>query len=273
VTKAAVEDPCDCFTHHIFTSLGIGLLPVSVDSQGLKTEELYQKRDIGIIYVVPSHQFPIGGIMPVQRRLQLLEYAIERNILIIEDDYDSEFRYRGEPIQSLRHLAPDHVAYLGTFSKIFSPGIRLGFLVLPDALMDPICQLKDNINMCTPSLEQLAMARFLESHSLDRHVYKMKKIYEAKRKHFIGELNATFGPAIRIGGENAGLHLMVEFCDRRALPEPEVFSANGVGLWRVEDYTMKKGEHLHQLVLGYGALTDGEISEGVRQIYKVIYNK
>jgi GntR family transcriptional regulator/MocR family aminotransferase len=266
----ALEDPCG-YNREVFIHHGLETIPVPVDYQGIRPGELPGHAAVGLIYVVPSHQFPMGGVLPVQRRLQLLEYAAERDAYIVEDDYDSEFRYRGEPIQALRHLAPERVIYLGTFSKIFAPGLRLGFMVMPGALLDEACRLKEQLNLRTPSLTQLAMARFIDSRALDRHVYQMKKVYAAKRKRFIALLSAAFGAGIRICGENAGLHLVVEFQDRSfEVTDMERLLENGVVVDWVEDYAVGKGCHRHQLVLGYGGLGPEQLALGVERIAKTL---
>src|SRR5205807_10219673 len=118
------------------------------------------------IFVTPSHQFPQGGILPIQRRLQLLQFARSVESYLIEDDYDSEFRYVGSPISSLQGLAPERVIYIGTFSKILSPALRLGYLVLPPNLIERARGIKRLLDLHSPSLEQLILARFIESGSL-----------------------------------------------------------------------------------------------------------
>jgi GntR family transcriptional regulator/MocR family aminotransferase len=261
------EDPGYDHVRQIFKHNGFGLAPIPADQCGLRTDSLPTRGRCPFIYVVPSHQFPLGGVLPIQRRLALLQYARKRGALIIEDDYDSEFRYRGEPIQSLRHLAPDLVVYLGTFSKILSPGLRLGFMILPDHLREGVCHLKEELNMRTPPLEQLALARFIENRSLDRHIFRMKRIYQGKRKCLIEALGRAFGHRVRITGEDAGLHLLVEFLDRdfqRA--DFARLAKRGVKVDWVEDYACRKGLHRDQLVLGYGGLEPDQIEEGVLRL-------
>ena len=265
------EDPGYDHVRQIFKHNGLGLTPIPVDGRGLRTDALPARGRCAFIYVVPSHQFPLGGILPIERRLVLLEYARRRGALIIEDDYDSEFRYCGEPIQSLRHLAPDLVVYVGTFSKIFSPGLRLGFMILPDHLTQTVCRLKEELNMRTPPLEQLALARFIEGRLLDRHIFRMKRIYQGKRKCLIEALGRAFGHRVRITGEDAGLHLLVEFLDRdfQRADFPRL-AKRGVKVDWVEDYASRKGLHRNQLVLGYGGLEPDQIEEGVLRLKALV---
>jgi GntR family transcriptional regulator/MocR family aminotransferase len=221
--------------------------------------------------VVPSHQFPLGGVLPIQRRLQLLRYAGGKGALVIEDDYDSEFRYRGEPVQSLRHLAPDLVVSLGSFSKILAPGLRLGFMIVPDRLRERVCRLKEDLNMRTPPLEQLALARFIADRALDRHVFKMKRIYQRKRACLIEALGRAFGDRVRIRGDDAGLHLLLEFVDRSfRQADLERLAERGVKVEWVEDYACRKGLHRNRLVLGYGGLQTDRIRAGVLRLKAAI---
>ena len=211
VKAAAVEDPCIDFIQFLFKKSTFNIHPLPVDQYGAITDLLPRDEAISLIYVVPSHQFPTGGVLPISRRLQLLDYARQRNAYIIEDDYDSEFRYQGEPIQSLRHLDPERVIYLGTFSKILSPALRLGYMIVPSHLQDRFCALMEEINLRTSVMEQLAMAAFIDGKLLDRHIYQMKKIYEKKRRHMINSLLSCFGNEIAVWGVNAGLHVLVTF--------------------------------------------------------------
>jgi GntR family transcriptional regulator/MocR family aminotransferase len=268
---ALFEDPGYDHVCQIFEHNGLALSPIPADRHGLRTEALPVHGRCTCIYVVPSHQFPLGGILPIKRRLLLLEYARRKGALILEDDYDSEFRYRGEPIQSLRHLAPDLVVYLGTFSKIFSPGLRLAFMIVPDRLRERVFRLKEDLNLRTPPLEQLALARFIEDRSLDRHVFKMKRIYQVKRRCLIEALNREFGDRVRIAGEDAGLHLLLELPGRRFRQSdfPRL-KERGVKVDWVEDYARRKGRHRHQLVLGYGGLEPDQIEVGVRRLRAAI---
>ncbi|HEY8500239.1 MAG TPA: PLP-dependent aminotransferase family protein [Clostridia bacterium] len=262
-----IEDPSIDFIQFIFKYHGYDLLPVSVDEFGIKTENLPENCHAKLIYVVPSHQFPIGGVLPINRRLQLLDFARSNNAYIIEDDYDSEFRYRGLPIQSLRHLDPDRVIYIGTFSKIFSPGLRLGYMIAPRHLNAEIVDMMTRLNIHAATHEQLAMARFIEEKQLDRHIYKMKKHYEKKRMHLIQSLHSAFESRIKISGANAGLHVLVTFPNHDFCPEDlKKLYENGVAVDWVEDYAIQKGFHRNQLVLGYGNLQPEEITQGVEII-------
>lgn len=266
-----VEDPSIDFVKRIFLFRGFSVYPVPADQSGMDTSKLPIEPPSLLIYTVPSHQFPIGAVMPVNRRLHLLEYAHQHDAYIIEDDYDSEYRYQGGPIQSLRHLDQERVVYMGSFSKILSPGLNLGYMIVPLHLLDKTTLLMEQLNMRASTVEQLTLARFMEEKLLDRHVFKMKKVYEKKRAHLIRSLQLAFGDKVLISGENAGLHILVSFTDHEFSPQDfEAFVKNGVEADWVEDYASLKGLHKNRLVLGYGNLTLEQITEGIGRIREVL---
>jgi GntR family transcriptional regulator/MocR family aminotransferase len=205
------------------------------------------------------------------RRLELLDYARSNEAVVVEDDYDSEYHYSGEPIRPLHILDPSRVVHLGSFSKTFSPGLRLGFMLLPDVLRERIVELKRKLWIRSPALEQLAMARFIASRSFDRHILRMKRHYAVKRARLLAALEAAFGKRIRISGENAGLHVFVEFLDREFGPEDiACWERAGVIVDWVESYAIKKGRYRNCLVLGYGNLRPEQIDAGVQRFARVI---
>ncbi len=263
----AVEDPCIDFIQHILRLGGNLVHPVPVDRCGMMTDRLPEETDVRLIYTVPSHQFPTGAVMHISRRLQLLDYARRKDAYIIEDDYDSEYRYESGPIQSLRHLDPERVIYMGTFSKILSPALRLGYLIVPTHLSEWLSSAMEHVNLRSAVLEQTALAAFIGENLLDRHVYRMKKIYEKKRAHLIQTLRSAFPGNVTITGENAGLHVLAIFkgLDFQEA-DFEVFERHGVEADWAEEYAIVKDRYRNQLVLGYGGLSLEQISEGVKRL-------
>ncbi len=168
--EVIIEDPITHEIQTIFSSPGSVLYPIPVDEQGMKTDLIPQNKKPSFIFVTPSHQFPLGGTLPVQRRIQLIQFARTADCFIVEDDYDSEFRYQGAPINSLQGLDPKRVIYIGTFSKILSPALRLGYLILPPSLTKRCKDLKWFMDLHTPSLQQLTLARFIDEGHLERHM-------------------------------------------------------------------------------------------------------
>ncbi len=262
----AVEDPCMPFVRQAFEGCGYDIHPVEVDAQGMKTDELKQADRLRAVYTVPSHQFPVGGVLPIARRVSLLRHAAERDAYVIEDDYDGEFRYEGEPIQPLHRLNSERVIYLGSFSKIFSPALRIAYLILPWQLRDKVVRQMELTNTWANTIEQLALARLIDERLLDKHIYRMKKLYEAKRLLLMRSLSQAFDGRVAVSGENAGMHLLAHFTHPFTRNDYGAFARQGVEADCVERYAIHKGRHEHELVLGYGNLSDGQIQEGVQRL-------
>lgn len=267
---AAVEDPCMPFVRQAFAESGYGLTPIEADACGMKTHTLNLSDPVRAVYVVPSHQFPIGGVLPVARRVELLQYAADKDAYVIEDDYDGEIRYEGDPIQPLQRLNAERVIYLGSFSKIFSPALRIAYLILPWQLRDKVVHRMELTNVWSGTIEQLALVRLLEERLLDKHIYRMKKLYEGKRRLLMLCLKQQFGEHVTVSGENAGMHLLASF--KRSLTNEDLhrFTELGVEADGVESFALTKGRHCHQLVLGYGNLTEREIHEGVLRLKRAL---
>src|SRR5699024_905158 len=209
--EVMIEDPITHEIQTIFTSPGSTLYPVPVDEQGIKTELIPSGKKPSFIFVTPSHQFPLGGTLPIQRRIQLIKFARKSDCFIVEDDYDSEFRYKVAPINYLQGLDPNRVIYIGTFSKILSPALRLGYLILPPSLAKHCKDLKWFTDLHTPTLEQLTIARFIDERHLERHIRRMKKVYKGRRDHLNKCLKEEFGSKVKVLGDSTGLHLIAEF--------------------------------------------------------------
>lgn len=268
--RIVVEDPCIHFVKKIFADHRYELCPVKVDGQGMDINSLCRLSGIDLIYVVPSHQYPIGGVFPVSRRIALLQYASNQNAYVIEDDYDSEFRYKGEVLQAMRNLDQERVIYMGSFSKIFAPSLRLGYMILPVHLVEQVtCQLQES-NLWVNTIDQLAMSRFMEEYQMDKHIYKMRKLYENKRRHLMRTLTEAFQEHISISGEYAGLHLLVSFGRELSERDVKAMEDNGVEADYVEEYALVKGQHKNRIVLGYGALSMAQIEDGVERLKKAL---
>ncbi|MCH1625024.1 PLP-dependent aminotransferase family protein [Fredinandcohnia quinoae] len=267
----AVEDPVTYEMRNIFSYAGASIRPIPVDHEGIQPEFLSNDEPPSFIFVIPSHQFPLGGTLTIQRRIKLIEYARQMNCYIVEDDYDSEFTYEGSPVPSLQGLDPGKVLYVGTFSKILSPALRIGYVVLPTNLIEPFQTLKWYTDRHNSSLEQLILARFIEEGNLDKHIRKMRKVYQQRRKALVDGLLATF-PECTILGQAAGMHLVVELkniiFDSHCLQRIE---DQGVRVYPVEDFSLVKGKHMHQIVIGYGSLTVDEIKDGISRLKKALY--
>lgn len=272
-----MEDPCHIGMLGIFKNKGCSIIPIPVDDNGLQTECLqkYQgickSQSISLIYVTPSHQFPLGGILPASRRAALIRFARENDVYIIEDDYDSEFRYSGELIAPLYSMDPHRVIYVGTFSKAVFPALRIGYVILPHPLRERWSDLRTHTDVQNPVLEQAALAEFLRTRKLDRHVRQMRKIYGQRRQVLLGSLKETFGTGWTVYGDSAGLHAAVEFTGIRFDESfKEICLRNGLFITPAESYCIEKGCHQSKLLIGYGHLEPDMIRKGIRMLYDII---
>lgn len=270
--EVMIEDPITDEIQTIFTSPGATLYPIPVDKEGIKTKLFPRNRKPKFIFVTPSHQFPLGGTLSIQRRIQLIHYARKNDCFIVEDDYDSEFRYHGSPIHSLQGLDPDNVIYIGTFSKILSPGLRLGYIILPPALIRHCKDLKWFTDLHTPSLEQLTIARFIDNRDLERHIRKMKKVYRTRRDFLKECLKKAFGTEVVVSGDSTGLHLIAEFNNITFSEQivHTIIQKYHIKVYPVEHHTIQKGKHSNKLILGYGNLSLEDIKEGIQRLKQAV---
>lgn len=261
--RVAVENPGYLAARKVFTSYAAEIVPVPVDSQGLVVDEL-RGTEARLALVTPSHQFPTGATLPLSRRLALLSWARSRGSLIVEDDYDSEFRFEGRPIPSLQGLDEKaSVAYLGSFSKVLFPALRVGYAVLPRDLVGPFVEAKELTDRQTPILEQRVLADFLAEGHFERHLRRMRELYRVRRRALEEALRQELGNSYAIIGSSAGMHLMLrlpEGSDADAVVERA--TRLGLGLHSGSPYCV--GEPTAQsLLLGYAGLSEDRIREGV----------
>jgi GntR family transcriptional regulator/MocR family aminotransferase len=211
---AIVEDPCYFGAHRTLSACGAKLAPIAVDENGLCVDELEKMTSFKarLIYVTPSHQFPTGVVLPLPRRLKLLQWARDNNAVIVEDDYDSEFRYSGLPIPALSALDDSGITmYTGTFSKLIFPSLRLGYMVVPPDLVHTYCWAKRMADHNSPVIEQLALTDFITDGSLEHHIRRMRTYYDRKRQKLTQTIAKCFADKVKVVGENAGMHLTVRF--------------------------------------------------------------
>lgn len=267
----AIEDPAPLEISQIFAAQGAIPQPISVDEHGIQTHLLSSISSPRFILVTPSHQFPLGSVLTIQRRIELLEFARTTGCLIVEDDYDSEFRYEGTPASSLQGLDPERVIYIGTFSKILSPALRLGYLVLPPAYVTPCRELKRLNDLHTSSLEQLTLAQFIQNGYLERHIARMRKLYRQRRNALRQHLMLSFGNQIKLLGETTGLHLVAKF-DQINFTEDTLqqIKQQQVKVYPVSAYTKAGSLYHNQIVLGYGNLSVAAIETGIQRLRTAI---
>jgi GntR family transcriptional regulator/MocR family aminotransferase len=266
-----IEDPIHREIRHIFEVSGSRIYPVPLDESGIRTDLLPSNINPALIMLTPSHQYPLGVILPVQRRIELIQYARAKECYIIEDDYDSEFRYQGPPISSLQGLDSGRVIYIGSFSKILFPALRLGYMILPPGLVERCRDLKHLQDNHAPILTQLTLARFIEDGYLERHIAKMKKVYRAKRDLLISNLKKAFPENLKISGESTGLHLVAEFpgiiFDDQMLYE---IKKTGMVIHPVNEHSFQNKDHASKIIIGYSHLNHQEIVTGVAQLKEAL---
>jgi GntR family transcriptional regulator/MocR family aminotransferase len=264
--KVILEDPCHRGMLDTFLSLGSVVVPVPADEHGIMTEQLPPNgKDFCAVYVTPSHQFPLGGILPAERRSALVRYARDNKLYIIEDDYDSEFRYTGDPVAPLYATDPNRVVYVGTFSKTLFPALRIGYVILPEALQKAWRTLRTHTDVQNPPFEQAALAELLGTGRFDRHIQAMRRLYSLRRKVLLEALYESFGDGWTAYGDAAGLHVAVDFPGMRF---DETFGKvclqRGIYVIPLERHCIVKGQHQSKLLLGYGHLEPDEIRNGIR---------
>lgn len=260
-----IEEPTIDFARKIFQHMNYRITPVDVDQAGMKVHEIAAYQPDHLMLITPSHQFPSGSILSIQRRQLAVKLAEQADSYIIEDDYDGDFRLKGVPIPPLATLDPARVLYLGTFSKTLAPGLRLGFIVIPAHLTARLKDVKEALNMRAPSLEQIALAQFMRDGRLDRHIHKMKLIYRHRRQRLTETIKRYFGERAVVLGDEAGMHVLVEFADDYEVDWQRSVEY-GVRVHGVDDYYIKGGSYPRQILFGYGHVGDEEIEEGIRRL-------
>lgn len=270
-TTAVIEDPCYQGAAYLFESLGARIHPVAVDSKGIVTSQLPNERRC-IAYATPSHQYPLGVTLSLDRRLELIRWAEATDSYILEDDYDSDFRFNGPPIAALKGLdRPDRVIYLGTFSKCLGAGLRLGYALVPRGLVALASAVKTLMNNGQPWLEQAVLADFMRSGAYQRHLRKIRQLYLSRRNALIAALERHFG-ASEILGSEAGMHIVWRLPDH--LPSASKLEALalsvGVGVYAVgSGGAVELGASVgndRYLVLGFSSLTEREIECGIASL-------
>jgi GntR family transcriptional regulator / MocR family aminotransferase len=267
----AFEDPGYLMARRCFEASGARCLPVPVDAQGLDTSKLPQNESARLVYVTPSHQFPLGGVLPITRRQELLHWAQRKDVWILEDDYDGEFRYGQRPIHALQSIDGDaRVIYIGTFSKALSPQLRLGYLVLPEALVPVFRQAKRLNDRHAPSLEQRVLASLLKSGLYERHVRRMRRENERRRAALLHAVKRYLPDAAQVGGTAAGLHVVLWLPFLRPEDEPTLASAAReveVGIYPLATLFMRPLSSDRPrpagFILGYASLTVEQIQQGI----------
>lgn len=269
--KIVVESPGYSDAYRLFQAHGAQLHPLAVDEQGLPVADLPEDRRVRAAFVTPSHQFPRGGSLPLDRRLKLLAWAREQGTLVLEDDYDSELRYDGHPLSALQGLDESgHVVYLGTFSKVLFPALRLGYVVLPDALLTPFTRALSLVDRGAPTLTQAAVADFISEGHFERHLRHLRLAYGERREVLVNALDAALAGEVTFSRVPAGLHIMIHL--HPACSEAQVVkkaAALGVGVYPGAPFYLQKPKP-PSVLLGFSGLNSAQIQEGVSRLAAII---
>jgi GntR family transcriptional regulator/MocR family aminotransferase len=267
--RLAVEDPCaDDDAVPVARAAGLEVVGVPVGANGIRVEAL-ERTDADALVLTPSHQWPTGAVLAPEARAAALEWAERRGALIVEDDYDAEYRYDRAPIGAMQGLAPDRVVYAGTASKTLAPGLRLGWLVVPAGLVDAIAEAKSLADRGSPVLDQLAFADFLERGELDRHLRRMRPLYRRRRDALIQALR-ELTPDLEPAGIAAGLHLIaylpsdLDEATLIAAAARRGIAVEGLGQYRISS------DGRGALLFGYATLSERAIVEGVAILAEAI---
>lgn len=247
------------------------LTALPVDHDGFPVEKIPKNSQARFAFVTPSNQFPRGGTMPLERRLALLQWAQEHSALILEDDYDGELRYTDHPLAALQGLDQDgRVVYLGTFSKVLFPALRLGYAALPPVLLAPFLQAKQLVDRGAPTLTQAAVADFITEGHFERHLRRLRKAYGRRRKVLVKALQTYLPGRLQYADDEAGLHVMVYL--NKTYDEAEVVrkaAEVGVGVYPGQPYHVKQAP-APSILLGFSGLDEQQIEEGIQRLAAVL---
>jgi len=260
-----MEDPGYLGARGAFLGAGAHIIPVPIDDQGLVVETgIVRAPQARLVYLTPSHQFPLGATLSLARRLALLDWAKRAEAYILEDDYDSEYRFAGRPLAALQGLDDaDRVIYIGTFSKVLFPALRIGYLILPPPLVDAFLTVRHLIDVHTPMLEQAVLTDFMAEGHFSRHLRRMRTLYAERRAAL---LEAVSELPLEIHSPEAGIHCigwLPAGLDERSVVRQA--TAHGLDLWTVSNFSLEPLAR-QGLLLGYGGFSVPEIKAGVRRL-------
>jgi GntR family transcriptional regulator / MocR family aminotransferase len=272
VRRVAFEDPGYRDQRTCAEYAGVEGIPVPVDERGIDVAAL-AAAGVGAVVLTPAHQSPTGVVLAPERRHALVAWAREHDTTIIEDDYDAEFRYDRQPVGALQSLAPDRVAMIGTVSKSLAPVVRLGWIVAAPRLVEAVAREKDLHDRGSPGLDQVALARLIESGRYDRHLRRMRAVYGGRRRALVDALDRQ-APAVELRGLAAGFHGVVRLPED--LEEEAVVSAaraRSIGLYGMSAFRANGATRPPELVLGFGNVSESAIKRGIAAIGDLLQGK
>jgi len=270
--SAIIENPSYSGIRNVLTQRGIRTVPINVDEHGLDVRQAIRTAsNARMAIVTPSHQFPIGTTLSVSRRLELIRWAVESNAWILEDDYDSEYRYAGQPIQAMRGIdTTGKVIYLGTFSKSLFPDIRIGYLALPSELVETFTQARSTHSGAPPIALQATLATFIETGRFHKHLRRTRKVYQGRRDFLVDQIEKHCGETLEIGPKDSGMHLTVFLKTAQSDQSISEAAANlGYHFPPLSHYTstpLKRGG----FVIGFSSYSNQQIETAIRALSKTI---
>lgn len=262
--RVAVEDPSHSGSRQAIAAAGLEVVGVPVDDEGVRVDALERVRADAVL-VTPAHQYPTGGVLPAERRAQLVAWATRHDGFVIEDDYDAEYRYDREPIGCIQGLAPDRVVYGGSASKTLAPGLRIGWLIVPASMVERVAAVKERADNGTATLDQLAFADFLTRGEHDRHLRRMRPVYRQRRDALLAALKRHL-PTLRPTGTAAGLHMLTwlpEGIDEAAFVARA--AERGVGVYSLAPYRLSTRIE-PGLIFGYSGVSEVAIERGIERL-------
>lgn len=263
--RVVMEDPSQTHQREVVTRAGLEPVGIPVDECGLRTE-LLGGANADAVVVTPAHQYPTGAVLAPERRQELCSWAEARQAVVVEDDYDAEYRYDREPIGALQGLSPERVVYASTVSKILAPSLRLGWLVLPSWLAPAVAEAKGNDDLGSPSIDQLALADFISTGRLDRHLRRNRAVYRSRRDALVAALEEHL-PDVEIQGVAAGLHLVVKL--PHGVTEERLVAAaaeRSVGVEAIGRHRFSASTGEPAILLGYGTIPETSIEPGIARL-------
>ncbi|MGH3282311.1 MAG: PLP-dependent aminotransferase family protein, partial [Trebonia sp.] len=265
--KAGIEEPGYPTGREVLRRAGARVVPCRVDAHGIVTQEL--PADLKLLYTTPAHQYPLGGRLPVSRRQALIAWARATGAFVVEDDYDSEFRYDVGPLPALHSMDPDVIVYLGTASKVLATALGAGWLIAPPELIERMAALRPRLGVRIPEPVQHAVLALLRSGDLERHVRKMRLEYARRRAALVGTLSTADrlgGVPLRLLGDTAGMHVVLELPD--GYPTARLIEAaaeRGIAVYPLTRY-FAGPPTINGLILGYGTATVPQVRTAATEL-------
>ncbi|MFG2330422.1 PLP-dependent aminotransferase family protein [Streptomyces sp. NPDC048604] len=270
VREVAVESYGLDVHRDLLAGAGLRLPPLGCDERGTRTEELAALKGAGAVLMTPAHQFPLGGALPPDRRAAAVDWARTTGGLVLEDDYDGEFRYDRQQVGALQGLDPERVVYLGTASKSLAPALRLGWMVLPPALVDEVAAAKGHVDVLCGALDQLTFADLLESGAYDRHVRAMRVRYRRRRDQLVAAL-AERAPGMEVSGIAAGLHAVLPLPLGTEQAVLRSAAWHGLSVLGIDAFRHPSAPRTREgLVVGYGTPTDSAWPGALEALCRVL---